>query len=248
MNLKNTLAAISALTLALCCVSCEKKEEVVASLPEMTEKGVSELISPAADSEEYSLGEYYFSPNGTKLYCGDDTISTDILLALEEYFLSFQNNDFESYKASMFASYAERYEKYLREVYSKSEGIDSDYSLKNSFELRYNNLRDNLIDTLTYESTEEKKFSGDYTITRIRAEQPIYNEGMTEESMIKSFFDGYSEIFGTDYYAEISAEVDKLVPITFFVMVTAEDGTEHKLISEANIILAEKDGKYYTFG
>lgn len=248
MNLKNTIAALSALALAVCSVSCEKKEEVTASLPEMTEKGVSELISPAADSEEYSLGEYYFSPNGTKLYCGDETISTDILLALENYFLSFQNNDFESYKASMYTSYAERYDKYLREVYSKNEGVDSDYSLKNSFELRYKNLRDNLIDTLTYESTEDKEFSGDYTITRIRAEHTIYEEGVTEESFVKSFFESYDEIFDTDYYKEVSADVDKLMPITFFVMAKAEDGNEHKIVSEANIILAEKDGKYYTFG
>lgn len=248
MNLKNTLAALSALALAVCCASCEKKEENVASLPEMTEKGVSELINPDENSDEYTLGSYYYSPTGTKLYCGDETISTDILLALEEYFLSFQNNDFESYKASMYADYAERYEKYLREVYSKTEGVDSDYSLKNSFELRYNSIRNNLIDTLTYEATEEKEFSGDYTLSRIRAEQPIYEEGMTEEAFIKSFFESYNEIFDTDYYAEITANVDKLVPITFFVMATAEDGNEHKIVSEANIILAEKDGKYYTFG
>lgn len=248
MKLRKLAAAFSACILAACCTSCEKNNEESVSLPEIGENGVSDLISPAADSDEYELGQYYYSTNGTKLYCGDETVPVEAVLALDNYFLSFQNNDFEGYKSTIYPDYAERYETYLRDVYSKEEGVDDDYSLKNSFDLRYNMIRDTLKDTLTYESDEEKKFTGDYKLTRIRAEHPVYEEGVTEEAFIQSFFESYKDVFETDYYEFVNNNVDRLLPLTMFVMASAEDGNEHKIVSEANIILAEKDGKYYTFG
>lgn len=253
MKFKKLTTALSACILAVCCVSCENtNEESISSesvsLPEVGENGVSDLISPAEDSEEYELGEYYYSANGIKLYCGDETVPVEAVLALENYFMTFQNNDFESYKSSMYPDYADRYDKYLREEYSKGDDVADDYSLKNSFELRNTMLRDNLIDTLIYESTEDKDFTGEYQITRIRAEHPTYEEGVTEEAFVKSFFDDYKDVLDMDYYEFVTNDVDNLVPLTIFVMATAEDGNEHKIVSEANIILAEKDGKYYTFG
>ncbi|MBR5514225.1 MAG: hypothetical protein IKV85_09625 [Ruminococcus sp.] len=254
MKFRKITAAISACMLAVCCISCEKiKEESVSlteesvSLPEIGEKGVSELISPADGSDEYELGQYYYSGNGVKLYCGDETVPVEAVLALENYFLTFQNNDFDTYKSTIYPDYAERYEKYLREVYSKEKGVD-DYSLKNSFDLRNSMIRDDLIDILVYESTEDKEFKGDYTITRIRAEQPTYEEGVTEEAFVQSFFDSYEDILDENYYEQVKSDVDKLIPFTIFVMARAEDGNEHKIVSTMNIILAEKDGKYYTFG
>ena len=248
MKFRKLAAAFSACILAACCTSCEKNNEESVSLPEIGENGVSDLISPAADSDEYELGQYYYSTNGTKLYCGDETVPVKAVLALENYFMTFQNNDFESYKSSMYPDYADRYDKYLREEYSKGDDVADDYSLKNSFELRSTMLRDNLIDTLFYESTEDKDFTGEYQITRIRAEHPTYEEGVTEEAFVKSFFDDYKDVLDMDYYEFVTNDVDNLVPLTIFVMATAEDGNEHKIVSEANIILAEKDGKYYTFG
>lgn len=248
MKFRKLTAAVSACVLAVCCISCEKNKDESVSLPEIGENGVSDLISPAADSDEYELGQYYYSAKGTKLYCGDETVPVEALLALDNYFTTFQNNDFEGYKSSMYPDYADRYDKYLRDEYSKGDDVADDYSLKNSFDLRYNMLRDNLIDTLIYESTEDKEFTGDYKITRIRAEQPIYEDGVTEEAFVKTFFDDYKDVFDIDYYEFVTNDVDNLLPLTMFVMATAEDGNEHKIVSEVNIILAEKDGKYYTFG
>ncbi len=248
MKFRKFTAVISACILALCCTSCEKDIEESISLPEIGENGVSDLISPAEDSDEYALGEYYYSPNGIKLYCGNETVPVEAVLALENYFMTFQNNDFEGYRNTIYPDYAERYDKYLKEVYSKGDDVADDYSLKNSFDLRYNMIRDDIIDTLIYESTEEKEFTGDYKITRIRAEQPVYEEGVTEETFVQSFFESYKDVFDIDYYEFVTNDVDSLMPLTMFVMATAEDGTEHKIVSEANIILAEKDGKYYTFG
>lgn len=248
MNLKNTLAAISALTLAVCCVSCEKKEEVVASLPEMTENGVSELISPAADSEEYSLGEYYFSPNGTKLYFGDDTISNELMLALEKYFLTLQNEDFEGYKNTLYPDYAERYNKYLREQYSGTMEGSDEYTLENSFEMQCANLQNSLIDIMMYEAETEQEFSGKYKITRIRAERPVFEEGETKESYIESFFSYLSETFDVDYQEIVTDDTDAIECLTFFVIVEGEDGQEHKIVNAMDIFFVLKDGKYYTFG
>ncbi len=248
MKFRKLTAAVSACVLAVCCISCEKNKDESVSLPEIGENGVSDLISPAADSDEYELGQYYYSAKGTKLYCGDETVPVEAVLALDNYFTTFQNNDFEGYKSTIYPDYAERYEKYLREVYSKEEDVDDDYSMKNSFDLRYNMLRDGLKNTLLYESEENKEFTGDYKLTRIRAESIVYEEGVTEEAFVQSFFDSYKDIFETDYYEFVKNDVDRLLPLTMFVMATAEDGNEHKIVSEANIILAEKDGKYYTFG
>ena len=258
MKLRKLAAAFSACILAACCTSCEKNNEESVSLPEIGENGVSDLISPAADSDEYELGQYYYSTNGTKLYCGDETVPVEALLALDNYFTTFQNNDFEGYKSTLYPDYAERYEKYLREVYSKEEDVDDDYSLKNSFEKRYNWFNDTIKNTLLYESDEDKEFTGEFKLTRIRAEHPTYEEGMTEEEFVKTFFDEYAEIFNMDYYEFIKNAGDRLVPFTFFVMVEAEDEKEHMIIGggttenpnegAAYIVLAEKDGKYYTFG
>ena len=248
MNLKNTIAALSALALAVCSVSCEKKEEVTASLPEMTEKGISELISPAEDSKEYSLGEYYFSPNGTILYFGDDSIPNELMLALESYFLTLQNEDFEGYKNSLYPDYAERYDKYLREQYSGTMEGSDEYTLENSFEMQCANLRNMLIDKITYESETEQELSGNYKITRIRAERPVFAEGETEESYIESFFSYLNETLDVDYQKIVTDDTDDIECLTFFVIVEGEDGQEHKIVNEMNIFFVLKDGKYYTFG
>ena len=251
MKFNKIAAFLLAAVCAASCVSCEKeksadKENISQIIENIGENEAGELITPAEDSEEYELGAYRYSSNGVKLYAGDDTVTTDVLLALEKYFLTIQNNDFEGYKNSLYPDYAERYDKYLREEYSKTVG--KDYSLQNSFEMRYNMIRDDVKDMLTYESDEEKEFTGDYKITRIRVEKPIYEEGVTEETLIQSFFDSYKDIFDIDYSEFVKNDVDSLMPFTLFVMAETEDGNEHKIISEVNIILAEKDGKYYTFG
>ena len=51
-----------------------------------------------------------------------------------------------------------------------------------------------------------------------------------------------------DYYNYIREQSDSLKYFTFYIIAEGEDGKEHKIISETDIIFAEKNGKYYTFG
>ena len=122
------IAAAAAAICALSCVSCKSSKDASISVSENGSDGaaVGELITPTEGSAEYNLGQYRMSSNGIKLYYDDD-VPEELMLALENYFLTFQNNDFEGYKAALFPDYAERYEKYLPNEY--------DYSLDNSFKL-----------------------------------------------------------------------------------------------------------------
>ncbi len=254
MKFKRFIAFALATLCATGLVSCNDKkngetadntDEIV---QEIGENEVSDLISPKEGTEEYELGSYRLSSNGIKLYWEDETISKELMLALEKYFINIQNGDFEGYKASLYPDYAERYGKYLEEQYSESlEGSDK-YTLEDSFEMQCSNLKNILTDTLLYESETDKEFTGDYKITRIRGERFILTEGETEESRIDSFFEYLSSVFDIDYKDFVAKDVDSFEGLTFFVIVEAEDGSEHKIVSEMDIVFAVKDGKYYTFG
>ncbi len=245
---------LSALALAcacaLSCVSCEKNSasENNSSSVVIGENSIGEIVTPEEGAEDYELGEYRVSGRGTKLYFGDDTIPDELMLALENYFLTLQNEDFEGYKNTIYPDYAERYDKYLREQYSGTMEGSDEYTLKNSFDTQCANLKNMLIDILTYESESEQEFTGDYKITRIRAERPVLTEGETEKSRLENFFSYLNEIFGIDYQELVTSDTDNIEFITFFVIVEGEDGNEHKIIDAMDILFVEKDGKYYTFG
>lgn len=235
-------------------VSCENKknkdakENTADIVQNVGENEVSELINPKEGSEEYELGSYRLTSNGTKLYWDDETIPTELMLALEKYFLNIQNEDFEGYKASLYPDYAERYGKYLEEQYSETiEGSDK-YTLEDSFNMQCSNLKNNLIDGMLFESETDKEFTGDYKISRIRGERFTLTGEETEESRIDSFFEYLSSVFDTDYKEFVKKETDRFEGLTFFVIVEGEDGKEHKIVNEMDIIFAVKDGKYYTFG
>ena len=106
------LMTAMALTAFASCGAKDNSEESLASVS-IGKNGVGEIITPAADSKEYSLGEYRMSAEGTKLYYDDEYFSADIMLAMEKYLLTFQNDDFEGYKDMVFPDYAERYTEYL---------------------------------------------------------------------------------------------------------------------------------------
>lgn len=247
MKISRLTAALAACVIAVGCVSCEKKDNAD-SIPQIGESGVSDLVIPSEDSEEHGLGEYRYSEKGTKLYYGDETITNEILLFLEDYFLNLQNKNFEGYKNSIYPDYAERYDKYLREEYSKTLESGEEYSLSDSFEKQRANISDKLIDTLLYESTEDKDFTGEFKITRIRAERPIIEDGTTEEELLNSYFEYLNNVFDTDYQKLVEDDTEAIEPLTIFVMADAEDGEEHMVLSEMNIVLVKKDGKYYTLG
>lgn len=113
-----------------------------------------------------------------------------------------------------------------------------------------------MIDQELYASDEDSSEpTGDFKITRIRIEPVEFGGEDTEESVIKSFFSGYNSLFGTeDYYEEVKEISDSLKLFCFYVFAEGEDGEEYALISGdgygqgPRIVLAEKDGKYYTFG
>ncbi len=243
----------AALALACACalsfVSCDKETAESSSTSAVVdENSIGEVITPDEDAEDYDLGNYRVSGRGTKLYFGDDTIPDELMLALENYFLTLQNNDFEGYKATLYPDYAERYEKYLKENYSGTMEGSDEYTLKNSFEMQCANLKNMLIDSLTYESETEQEFTGEYKLTRLRGERPVLQEGETEEKRIESYFEYLNEILGVDYYDIVSSDTEKIECLTFFVIVEAEDGQEHKIVNAMDIVFAFKDGKYYSFG
>lgn len=236
----------------VCLVSCAETDEIssgnsVTGEVSMGADGVTEIITPAEDSEEYGLGEYRISESGVKLYYDDTEIPTALMLTLEKYFTSFQNRDFELYKSCLASDYVERYNKYLSETYS-SDG--EEYTLQNSFELQCSNIRNYMIQEIIgdYEIPEDSEYSGDFTITRIRAEKTTLLEDETEEGLTESFFEYLNGVLDMDYYTYISEQADSLRYFTFYIIAEGEDSNEHRIISEMDIVFAEKDGKYYTFG
>lgn len=237
MNILKMAAFVAAAACLVNMAGCGKKESSVST--STTEIG--KLITPAADSEDYALGSYYEDESGIKLYFGDETISTGTVQALKNYFLAFQNEDFDAYKANLASDYVERYDAYLQKNYN--------YDLRHSFELQCQNLRDSMIAEIYggYDAENTENYTGDFTITRIRVEHPTLSEGETVESLTKNFFSYLDDSFDMDYYSYVSEQADSLEYVTFFVMADAEDGKEHFVIREMDFVFAVKDGKYYAF-
>ncbi len=239
MNILKTAAFLAAAACLVNTAGCGKADGSGVSTS-ITDIG--KLITPAEDSEDYSLGSYYEDGSGIKLYFGDETISTDTVKALKNYFLAFQNEDFDAYKANLASDYVERYDAYLQENYS--------YDLRRSFELQCQNLRDSMIAGIYggYDAENTENYTGDFTITRIRVEKPTLKGDETVESLTKDFFSYLDDSFDMDYYAYVSEQADSLEYVTFFVMAEGEDGQERLIVSEMDIVFAVKDGKYYAFG
>lgn len=195
------------------------------SVTETTQSaGTGELIYPDEGTQEYELGAYRISDKGIKLYYEDAEYPKEIVSALENYFLSFQNGDFNEYKNYIFPSYIDTMEKKLQADYG--------YGLEQSFESQCDSLNENM--------------GGSFEITRIKVEPPLEIE--SEEVGADEFLDNLNEFFGNDYKASVKADSDNLRYMTFSVMAKDTDGNESLLVSSFYILFAEKDGKYYTFG
>ncbi len=238
----NILKMAAFLAAAVCIVNttgCGNDEDKNVS---KTTTEIGELITPAEDSEDYSLGSYYEDESGIKLYFGDETVSPGIVQALKNYFIAFQNEDFDAYKANLASDYAERYDAYLQENYG--------YDLRHSFELQCENLRESMKAEIYggYDAENTENYTGDYTITRLRVENPTLNEGETVETLIRDFFSYLDASFDMDYYSFVSEQADSLEYATFFILAKGEDDLEHRIVSEMGIVFAVKDGKYYAFG
>lgn len=208
--------------------SCGKNEGTVKTAKEdipVSDSGVSEVITPDEDSKEYELGDYRVTSKGTKLYY-DENIDTEIMLALEKYFISFADGDFEAYKSCLYPSYITEYESFLQKEY--------EYGLDTSFQTQCDNLNE--------------KMGGQFKVTRVKAEKDPEMTDEQKDEKLSEFFSSLNEFFGKDYYEELKGETDGFEYLTFFIMGEDSNGEETMIVSEFNIVFAQKDGNYYLFG
>lgn len=196
--------------------------ESIAEVPSVAVGELGEIITPDENDKDYDLGEYRYSHDGTKLYFNDDEYPKELILTLEKYFESLAENDFEKFKSCLYPAYIDEMTAFLEENYS--------YGLDKSFQ----NQRENLT----------QKMGGDFKITRLRAEKTAEN---TDET-IEEFFTSFNETFEKDFYTEVKNDVDNFYHMTFYVMAENSENEEILLLSEYEIIFAEKDGVYYTLG
>lgn len=216
---------------------CGKKDTVTSSVSEApvlpAEGEVGDVISPDDKSEEYDLGEYRMSHDGIKLYYSD-RVSSDLMLTLEKYFQSLQTHDFEAYKACIFPDYIDSIETFLQENYQ--------YGFEDSFEKQCDNLK--------------ALAGGDFKVTRLKVEYP--DEAPDEETgetaefdkeqSVTDFLAHLDSLLGGDFSKKVREDADDFEYVTFYVMAENSAGEEMTLISEYDILLAVKDGNYYTFG
>ncbi|MDE6102350.1 MAG: hypothetical protein K2F73_05180 [Ruminococcus sp.] len=191
-------------------------------IPSVAEGEVGEIITPAEDDNEYDLGSYRYTSGGIKLYYDENEYPDNIMLTLEKYFTSFAENDYEKYESCLYSSYIDEMNDFLEENYQ--------YGLETSFK----NQRESL----------SEKMGGDFKITRIKAEKPE----ATSDEAIENYFKRLNETFGKDYYSEIKDGVDGFHHLKFYIMAEDSEKTESLLVSEYEIVFAEKDSNYYTFG
>lgn len=186
---------------------------------------IGELVEPDESvPEEADLGSYHLSDDGVKLYYKEDEFPDELVLTLKEYFQAFSRSDYTAYTQCVYPSYIEEMNKYLEE--------DFDHDLKTSFASQCASLADNV--------------NGDFIVTRIKVEPaPQFEEG---KDNIESYFSMLDDSFNKDYYSEVKAEADKFYDALFYVMVQDAYGDESLIISEYEIVFAEKDGRYYLFG
>lgn len=181
-----------------------------------------ELIVPDEDDEDAELGSYHVSADGVKLYYEDGEYPLDMMLTLEKYFTSYASGDYTQYSRCVFPGYIDEMETFLQKDYG--------YGMKKSFATQCSNLASNV--------------SGDFKVTRIKLEKP---ENLADDA-VENFFKSFHEIFGKDYYSEVKQKCDKLHYATFYIIAEASDGAETSLITGFDIVFAEKDGRFYTFG
>lgn len=203
--------------------SCSDKKNESSTTAESSSTSAEATTQPTTSEDEAELGEYVFSESGVKLYYDETEFAEDvdiaaIVAALEKYFITYSQADYESYLDCIHPEYLKQMNDYLER--------DFGYGMETSFESQCENLKTNA--------------GGDYTITRIKVEA-------NAEDGSEEYLTYLGELFGTDLYETIKSDSDAIHDLIFYVMVEAE-GVETLLISEFEIVFAEKDGKYYAFG
>lgn len=217
-------ALLLAMSLLFCqpLYSCSKKQDE-SSVAESSSTAVNDGVQPTTSADEAELGEYVFSESGIKLYYDESEFAEEvdvagIVAALEKYFVSFSQADYDTYLECIHSEYITQMNAYLEKDYG--------YDLETSFNKQCETLKSNA--------------GGDYTITRLKVQSPA-------EDGSEDYLTYLGELYGTDFYNTVKEDSDALHDLIFYVMVEAE-GVETLLISEFEIVFAEKDGKYYAFG
>ena len=85
----------------------------------------------------------------------------------------------------------------------------------------------------------------------METEEGVVAQPVTENDPVKNienFFGNYTDALGSDYYENLKKETDKIYDMDFYIMMKTEDGSEKLLVGDYEIIFAEKDGRFYTFG
>lgn len=201
-----------------------------------------EVVAPDEDDEEAKLGNYCVCDDGVKLYYDESVYPKELALTLKEYFKSFAAGSFTDYTKCVYPSYITGMDAYLQKEYK--------YDIKRSFSKQCVNLL--------------KMAEGDYTITRIKIEPhgtakkeemaampEEQQQNVTEndpEKNIANFFANYEDALGKDYADKVRKETDKLYDMDFYIMVKVGDDSEKLILGSYEIIFAEKDGRFYTFG
>lgn len=220
--MKSVTRRILALLMAGCmaaAASCSKTEEKSSAPADESVSDTTEEIEFVTNPDEADLGAYTVSSKGTKLYYEPENVSHELMLALEKYFTCFAERDFETYKECIHPEYIKEMNEYLEAEFC--------YDIETSFNNQCDNLAENA--------------GGDFKVSRIRAELPEE----VDPSVCLSYLDEFFET--EDFYGTIEKDADALYHLIFYVMSDA-DGMETLLISEFEIVFAEIDGKYYTFG
>ncbi len=185
---------------------------------------LSDIVTPGETDPDAELGSYYISSDGVMLYYEQEEFPTELILTLKEYFQAFSHSDYTSYTRCIYPSYIDEMNTYLNN--------DFGYDLKTSFATQCSSLADNTF--------------GDYIVTRLKIEPaPQYVEGVDN---IQSYFELLNNSFNKDYYSEVIAEADNMYDAVFYIMAQDAYSEETLLISEYEVVFAEKDGRFYLFG
>ena len=185
---------------------------------------VGKLVSPESGAQDADLGDYRVSSSGVKLYYDEKLYPTELILTLEKYFTALSEADYNTYRKCIFPSYLDEMDKFLKKKY--------DYDVKTSFAKQCSNLAD--------------MAEGDVTVTRIKLEEAKnYYE---DSDNLTKYFERLDDLFDTDYYKSVQDDSDRIIDACFYLMGRTAGGEERILVGEYEIVFAEKDGRYYTFG
>ena len=199
-------------------------ESAEASDEPLSYGSLGETITPAEDDDDSELGSYRVSDSGIKLYFDETEFPEELMLTLEQYFNSFANVDYNTYSRCSYPDYTEKMQVYLKKEFG--------YDMKNSFAAQCTNLANTM--------------NGNFEITRIRLDvPPQYDE--TKDNL-EAYFENFTDILGENYYEELRKGADKIYDGEFYVMAKGHSGTEQLLVSAYEIVMVEKDGRYYIFG